>query len=137
MKELRRKGHTADQRLTSNEEFQTVYRTGGRYATAVATIHILSHEGGVRLGISVRRRVGNAVRRNRVRRRVREAFRRVRPSIIGSGDIVIAPRTVAESVPFSELVDAFHTALREAGLIPGDDGPSAGRRVGNAGEINR
>lgn len=71
-----------------------------------------------------------------MRRRVREAFRRVRPSIIGSGDIVIAPRTVAESVPFSELVDAFHTALREAGLIPDDD-PSAGRRVGNAGEIHR
>lgn len=72
-----------------------------------------------------------------MRRRVREAFRRVRPSIVGSGDIVITPRTVVESVPFSELVDALHTALREAGLIPDDEGASAGRRVGNAGEINR
>ena len=137
VKEPRQKGHTAGQRLTSNEEFQIVYRTGSRYATAFATIHILSHEGGIRLGIAVGRRVGNAVRRNRVRRRVREAFRRVRPSIIGSGDIVVAPRTVAESVPFSEMVDTFHTTLREAGLIPDDDDASAGRRVGHAGEINR
>jgi ribonuclease P protein component len=46
---------------------------------------------GARLAIAAPRAYGNAVRRNRLRRLVREAFRRLRPSL-GDVDLLVAPR---------------------------------------------
>ena len=71
----------------------------------------------MRLGIPAGRKLGSAVDRNRLRRRLREAFGRVRPMIDRGVDVVIVPRGQAMKAPFGKLVDALSGALAAAGVI--------------------
>ena len=63
--------------------------------------------GPARVGIAVRRQLGGAVQRNRVKRRLREASARVYPTLPQGMDIVIVPRASAVDAPFEELVAAL------------------------------
>lgn len=75
-------------------------------------------EPGVRAGITVTKKVGNAVTRNRIKRRLRALIRQILPRLArpGCDYVMIARRTVATS-PFGELRTSFEKALtRSAGL---------------------
>jgi ribonuclease P protein component len=61
--------------------------------------------GSPRLGITASRRVGNSVARNRVKRRVREWFRKVRGSLDGPLDVLVIARQPATELAFHELTD--------------------------------
>lgn len=64
-------------RLTREAQFRTLLARGFRHSTPHLVVHLLVNElGHSRLGLTVPRKVGTAVVRNRVRRRLREAFRR-------------------------------------------------------------
>lgn len=69
-----------------------------------------------RVGVTAGRRLGGAVVRNRARRRVREAFRRLERRVCARGDLVLVARPQAETVPFSRLVSEIE-ALCEAGRL--------------------
>ena len=76
-----------------------------------------------RLGLTVTKKVGNAVLRNRVRRRLREAVRTAVAGDMRAGhDYVIVARAEAASVPFGALVEA----LRERIARPAHSGPRGG-----------
>jgi len=83
-------------RLRDARDFQRVNRTGTRRAAehfvAVVAASRESREPGARLGLAVSRRVGNAVARNRVKRRVREWFRRQRAALPPATDWVVIAR---------------------------------------------
>ena len=123
MRRARPGGRRTDASLTSGEDFQSVYRAGSRHVSAVATVYVLLQERAeVRLGIPAGRKLGSAVDRNRLRRRLREAFGRVRPMIDRGADVVIVPRGQAMKAPFGKLVDALSGALAAAGVIRKDLG---------------
>ena len=64
-----------------------------------------------RFGISTGRRLGGAVQRNRVRRRIREALRR-NPNVTGHGwDVLIVARPPAVDATFDELSTALERLL--------------------------
>lgn len=71
----------------------------------------------VRLGLTASRKVGGAVERNRARRRLREAARRVLPGQAKPGyDLVLVARAATLRRPFAALLEDLATALRRLGL---------------------
>jgi ribonuclease P protein component len=86
-------------RLRHPGQFQRVFRSGTKFVGEYILVQSYSQEGGTfkspRLGISVSKKYGKAVERNRFKRIVREAFRRCRLKLPQSTDLNIRPRTKA------------------------------------------
>lgn len=81
-------------RLTSAEDYRRVLRGGVRVSTGGMRLVVARNPSGdqpLRLGTAVSRRVGNAVARNRVRRRLRESFRLDRAALPVGYDVVCIP----------------------------------------------
>jgi ribonuclease P protein component len=79
--------------LRANKEFERVYRSGRRLkGDAFAVILLANSLTHHRLGISIPKKVGNAVRRNRIKRLIRELFRLHRTVFPVATDVVFAVR---------------------------------------------
>jgi ribonuclease P protein component len=99
-------------RLTDSPEFERVYRQGTAYRGKLFSVHAFPNEhGNPRLGLSVSRKVGTAVTRNAVRRRLREVVRACTSDIPGDLDLVVSARPAAASATFGELQAEFGRAL--------------------------
>lgn len=99
-------------RLKKRSQFLTLAREGQR--THTPHFIVLSKVNGAeqnRLGITVTTRVGNAVVRNRIKRWVREFFRRERTAIAGARDFVVIAKKGAENLSLSEVAGEIRTAL--------------------------
>ena len=104
-------------RLRKRREFEECYASGVRVSGRHVQVFLLagSAAGRPRLGISVPRRVGTAVTRNRVRRRLREIFRRTRDLFPqGSARLVVNVRPSAAGAGFPELAEDYRTAVTRA-----------------------
>jgi ribonuclease P protein component len=108
-------GFSRDDRLRKRREFEECYASGVRASGRHLQLFLLGGESRPRLGVSVSRRVGNAVARNRVRRRLREIFRRSR-ALLGSAParVVVNARPTAAAASFSELSEDYRSALSRA-----------------------
>jgi ribonuclease P protein component len=88
----------------------------------------------VRYGITVSRKVGNAVQRNRARRRLRALARELLPEIGASGtDYVLIGRSGTLTRSWPELQADLRTAVRRVGSAAGAADPGGGRRRGRRG----
>jgi ribonuclease P protein component len=90
--------------LVRRGEFDAVYRSGKRRSSSHFTIFFranrLPHS---RFGFSIKKALGGAVVRNRIRRRVREIVRCHRMEIPAGWDIVIHPKSKAAHAPFAPM----------------------------------
>ncbi len=87
-------------------EYDAVYRDGRRRTSREFTAFLRPNGLDLsRFGWSVKKALGNAVRRNRIRRRLREILRLHRQEIAPGWDIVIHPRSSAATANFSPLAD--------------------------------
>ncbi|MGH9449493.1 MAG: ribonuclease P protein component [Terriglobia bacterium] len=92
-------------RLLRRPEYRRVYEEGRRGSARACTIFYRSNGlSQTRLGITAPKALGNAVRRNRIRRRLREVFRLNRAAIPPGWDIVLNPRASVANIPFPALV---------------------------------
>jgi len=84
----------ATARLRSGRDFQRVYQRGQRAAGALLTVVALRSRSarGSRVGVSVSKDHGAAVRRNKIKRLLREAFRLERKHLPADFDLVLIPR---------------------------------------------
>jgi ribonuclease P protein component len=97
-------------RLTTQREFRRVYGRGERATGRDLTVVLLRRrDGGHRLGVSVSKEHGSAVRRNKIKRLLREAFRLERPSLPGPFEVVLIPRPR----PGKLLLASLRAELRE------------------------
>ena len=104
--------------LKKNYEFRRLYDKGAKAASPRLVIYCRKNRGGkTRLGLTVGKKTGKAVVRNRVRRRLREIYRTNESRLIRGMDIVVVARTAAVSATFWELEEDFCRAAVKLGLF--------------------
>lgn len=90
LEDMEKQTFTKKERIRKRKEYLTVYKQGVRgYSENFTIIVSRNHSGAKRLGITVTKKVGNAVQRNRIKRLLREFFRLNKSDIADSQDIVI------------------------------------------------
>ena len=107
------------ERLASREDFRRVYACGqlqyGRYVVVTA----LPVDGQtVRIGFSVGRKVGNAVKRNRVKRRLREIVREVAHLLTPGYHIVVGAKRTSACASFAELRTDLFRVMQGLDCLP-------------------
>ena len=101
-------------RLRKRPEFLNLSRGGKKiYAPHFLIITKSNERGEARLGVTVSSKVGNAVVRNRVKRLLRECFRRYRHQIVPKQDVLIIARKSAASLSWYEVENEIRTILIE------------------------
>ena len=81
------------QRLVRQRDFQRVMRNACSAADPRLTVCVAENDTGrTRLGIGISRRVGSAVKRNRIKRLIRESFRLLQHELPAGLDLVVIPR---------------------------------------------
>jgi ribonuclease P protein component len=102
-------------RLTRSSEFERVYRQGRSTANRHLVLYAFANPASVepRLGLSVSRKVGGAVQRNRIKRLLREAFAREAGSLARGQDVVVVARPDAGDLAEREGLAGFEASLSE------------------------
>ena len=114
-------------RLTKNKEFQTVYKHGQVYVGRYVVLYVLPRPGqATRTGFTVGKKVGGAVQRNRVRRRLKEAYGLLKPRIRAGYDLVFVARPRALTVRFQVLREEVRFLCTRAKLLIIKEGPISG-----------
>jgi len=105
-------------RVRAKADFDRVFAHGRRFATPLLTVHHFDDAAPARLGLAISRKVDRrAVGRNRIKRRLRDHFRRHRAAL-PTGAYVVVARSAAASATGPELIAAFEHALRRCGALP-------------------
>lgn len=105
-------------RLKSEAEVQRVWQEGRAFAHPLLILRVRANGAPQsRAAFVVGKKIGNAVLRNRARRRLREALRVRFPRVAGGYDLVLIGRSKINDVPFAELSQAVDELLRRARLI--------------------
>lgn len=105
-------------RLSRSGEFDRVYRDGSSHATRYLVLYTFPRQDEqrdeVRLGVSVNRKVGGAVERNRVKRVLREAFWNLADRLPPRHDFVIVARSEIKDLIEREGMGGVSADLEEA-----------------------
>ena len=106
--------------LKLNHVFRRLYRTNGVASPYLVLYARPNKSEENRVGITVSKKLGHAVVRNRVRRRLREVYRLNEQLVTPGWDIVMVARSKAVSAPFGALTKSYLQLAEKAGLLKGD-----------------
>lgn len=104
--------------LRSGAEFQRVWENGKAWSNSLFVLRATANQGSnSRFGFVVGKKVGNAVERNRIKRRMREVVRSRCERIMQSWDIILIARRGVEEADFATIESAIDTLFKRARLI--------------------
>ena len=121
--------------LKKNKDFQFVYRSGKSSGNKLASLVVARrkvwrrHKGKlppapakgptphVLIGLTVSRKVGNSVTRNRIKRRLREAIRPLLPRIRPGYSLIFVARAAMADASYEDVCRTVYTLLNRAGLL--------------------
>jgi ribonuclease P protein component len=105
--------------LKASSDFQRVGKLGRRWHSAAFILQILRKESAdpFRFGLTASRKVGNAVTRNRAKRRLREIIRAFPLPLPAGVDMVLIAKTAAAQRDFSLMKEDFLKGMKEMGML--------------------
>jgi len=107
------------QRIKKDKEFQLVFKKGKSYANRQFIVYVYGKEDQVdfRVGLSVSKKVGNAVTRNRIKRFLRQSFLEIKDELRKDMDYVVIARKQAAEKDFHETKKSLQHVLRIARVL--------------------
>ncbi len=104
--------------IKSARDFQRLYRRGKSAADKNLVVYARPNKlNKARLGITVSTKVGNAVTRNKIRRRIRESYRIGASQVKVGVDIVVIARTRASGCRYGDIDASLWKLLGEVGVL--------------------
>lgn len=106
-------------RLKKNAEFRAVYKRGKSFSNNLLVLYVYINKRNVnRLGVSVSKKVGKSVVRNRIKRLIKESFRLGSSCIkVECGyDLVFIARKASNGKGYAEINNSVKNLIRKAGL---------------------
>ncbi|MEN1966530.1 ribonuclease P protein component [Lentibacillus sp. N15] len=103
-------------RIKANKEFQHVFKKGKSFANRQLVIYFLRKpdQHHFRVGLSVGKKIGNAVTRNQIKRYLRQAFHELEANIRPEYDIVIIARRPTKEMHFHQIKKSLlHLLMKE------------------------
>jgi ribonuclease P protein component len=106
-------------RIKKESEFQTVFETRNSIANRQFVIYTMDkpEQPHFRVGISVGKKIGNAVHRNWVKRRIRQSLLELKPMLRQDVDFLVIARPSADGLSMAEIKENLTHALRLAKLL--------------------
>ena len=103
--------------LKLNHIFRRLYATQG-YANGYLVLYARKNNSeNNRVGVTVSKKLGHAIVRNRVRRRLREVYRLNEALFVPGWDIVVVARSRCITADFSKLTQAYLSLAEKAGIL--------------------
>lgn len=105
-----------EKRLKTQHDFDLVFTKGKRAYTKLVSMHYIESHDNVKIGVSVSKKHGNAVTRNRIKRLLRASYIPLIDQINKNVHIVFVPR-VNEAYMFSEIQKSVVFLLKKENLL--------------------
>jgi len=106
------------QRIKKNAEFQTIFKRGKSFANRQFVVYCLDNEEDFfRVGLSVSKKVGNAVVRNRIKRYIRQTFLELNDYVYTNKDYIIIARNPAAKLDFHETKKSLEHVFKIAKVM--------------------
>ena len=102
-------------RVKKEAEFQTVFTQGQSCANRQFVVYML--EKPVRVGISVGKKIGNAVARNWVKRRIRQSLTELKPQLKQDCDFLVIARPTVAYMSMAEVKEHLKHVLKLAKVL--------------------
>jgi len=103
--------------LKRNHIFRRLYSTSGHANSYLVLYARKNHTATNRVGLTVSKKLGCAVVRNRVRRRLREVYRLNEDRFSPGWDVVVVARSRCVNADFSKLTQAYLSLAEKAGIL--------------------
>ncbi|MFD0826766.1 ribonuclease P protein component [Neobacillus sp. M.A.Huq-85] len=101
-------------RVKKNKEFQEAFQKGFSFANRQFVVYSLKKEGqeNFRIGLSVSKKIGNAVTRNQIKRYIRQAIFELKDQLHAENDYIIIARKPAAEMDFFEVKKSLTHVLK-------------------------
>lgn len=101
-------------RIKKNHEFSFIFEKGKSFANRQFVVYTMNKPGQAhyRVGITVSRKMGNAVERNRIKRRIREIMREIGDELIQERDYVIIARKPVLHMTYDEMKKSMRHVMK-------------------------
>ena len=117
--------------LKKKKDFQAVYSRGKSYANRFLVLYVFRSNGFQgRVGFAAGKKLGNAVKRNRVKRLLRESYRLHQDDLQAGVSLLLVGRKAAVDAGCRDLEKALLALSRKAGILVEEKGFPTGERTG-------
>lgn len=101
-------------RIKKNQDFQIVFKQGSSVANRQFVLYILERkeQEHFRIGLSVSKKIGNAVKRNEIKRYIRQSFHEFEDQVLNGRDYVIIARKPTAEMNFHEVKKSLQHVLK-------------------------